>query len=461
MSERAPPNDFEAERAVVGIAILRREIPPELAGLSEGDFFSPPTIRVWGAMIELHKQGIPLDMLTVNAELARRGEIHALPDGEAFLVGCASVPTGENGAHYARLILETAALRRIITACSEAASRAYGRTRADVIGAALREQLAVIENRSADDQTIRVGDKLTHVIDAIEQRAHAPEQHFVRTGIAKFDRIFGGLRPEKLVVVAGPPGMGKSAWATTVAAYNVLRDIPSLIISLEMGWDELIERCLSAEARVPNQELSSGRVAGRDAFGPTSDWKAVFEAARRFGPAPFWINDAAAATCAQVIATIRRWYARVFGAVPPVDKPPHRAFVAVDYLGLITPDETDESETHALAIGRMTRALKGLARTLRIPLALLCQLNRNWAKRGSKPQLTDLRDSGAIEQDADTVIMPWRDPARDRDGQWTVDVNQAGPAEWIIPKNRGGATGSVGVMWIPEYTTFCNLAEER
>jgi len=461
MSDRTPPADLAAEQSAIGIALLRREIPPELAELLPTDFFTPATSKIWEVMVAMQAAGTPLDLVTVDAELTSRGEIRSLPGGEAFVLECvSSVPTGENGAHYARIITDCAALRRLIASCAETASRAYGRaTKAVELIGGMREQLDAIENRHVTGGPVMVGDEIDSVLAAIEDRALAPERHFIQTGITRFDRFFGGLRPEKLVVVAGPPGFGKSAWAGTVACWNALHKVPALVFSLEMARDELIERYLAAEAKVPNQELSSGRAAIRDAFGPSSDWKAVKQAASRFYHVPLFIDDREAATRSQLAAAIRRWYARQFGRVPKKPEPPNRAFVAIDYLGLVTPDEDDDSDTHSLAIGKITRTLKKLARSLRIPIALMCQLNRGWARRGTKPQLSDLRDSGAIEADADTVIFPWRDAVKNENGEDVID-SSAGRAEWIIPKNRGGQTGSVDVYWAPEYTTFLNLSEE-
>jgi replicative DNA helicase len=313
-----------------------------------------------------------------------------------------------------------------------------------------RDRFARPRERRPGQGPVRVGEEISAALEVIESRAKDPERHTVLTGISRFDSKIGGLIPERLICVAAPPGMGKSAWVSTVAANSAKRGVPSLILSLEMARQELHERLFAGEGKLPLKDLVTGDVV-RDLERSSQ----LLKAARSFVDDPLYIDDRDTFTIGTLVGTIRRWYSRTLGAVPSKEahEPPKPAFVAVDYLQLI--DDENEGDNRNLAIGRMTRALKRLAKALRIPVVMLSQLNRAQAKRGGRPMLSDLRDSGAIEQDSDMVIFPWREPELDQQGR--ERRGRSGPAEWLVAKNRNGPTGSVKVWWAAEYTRFEEL----
>jgi replicative DNA helicase len=453
--ERNAPANVEAERWCIGAVMFREAMLPDLEELQPDDFFWPAHREIWLSMLGLHGTGRKVDLLAVTDDLRARGMLARLEGESAYLIRCISeIPHMENAGYYAGIVRAKSTRRRVILLCADISSKAYGGAGdEDELLADARNGLAALENVGTGQGPVRIGLELQNVLETIEARARDPERHAVMTGISRFDTRIGGLKPERLITVAAPPGLGKSAWAGTVACYNALRGVPSLIISLEMSRQELIERFLAGEAQVSTKEIGTGEVARPE---NAINMRQVFEAARRFQDVPLWIDDRDSLTTGQVTGTIRRWYARHLGAVPSKEKqePPRPAFVAVDYLQLIADDDS-ESENRNLAVAKMTRALKRLAKSLRIPLVILSQLSRKWATRGGKPLLSDLRDSGAIEQDSDQVIFPWREPVKDTDGR--EDRNLSGPAEWLVAKNRGGPTGSIAVYWAAQYTRFHNL----
>jgi replicative DNA helicase len=450
--ERPPPASIEAEQACIGAVLLRQEVPPDFEDLGVDDFFLPAHRAIWEAILRMSAVARKVDSIALQDELRIRGDLPRLEGGVGYLVTCASaIPHLEGAGRYADLVREKARLRQIIQACAEIQARAFSAAGAvdDLLGD-VRESFARIENGGRGQGPVRVGDEISAALDVIESRAANPDKHSVQTGLVRFDSRIGGLIPERLICVAAPPGMGKSAWVSTVAANASRRGIPCLIVSLEMARQEIHERLFAGEGKLPLKDLVTGEVV-RDLERASQ----LLNAARSFADDPLFVDDRDSFTIGSLVGTVRRWYARQLGAVPSKEnhEPPKPALVAVDYLQLI--DDENEGDNRNLAIGRMTRSLKKLAKALRIPVVMLSQLNREHAKRGGRPKLSDLRDSGAIEADSDMVIFPWREAELDEHGR--ERRGRSGPAEWLVAKNRNGPTGAVPVWWAAEYTRFENL----
>jgi replicative DNA helicase len=455
--DRPMPASPDAERAAIGCVLLKEELLPDLEDLFVDDFFLPAHREIWEAVRALNGRQQKLDIIAVQEEIRSRGSIGKLEGGGDYLVECAGfTPHAENAGFYANHIREKAALRRAYKLCSEVQSMILGGGGIDPVRALARAGVNDLENTGIGQGPVRVGDEIPAALAMIEAKAKNPTSYSVSTGIRRYDRKIG-LRPEQLIVVAAPPSYGKSAWATGVAAHNALRlHVPSFILSVEMSRQELIERFLASEASVPNGEIGSG-----EALLTIDRRNAIWEAGAKIAEAdvPLYVDDRESLTIGQAVGTIRRWYAQHLGPVPPKGQAPKPAFIAVDYLQLLESDAPEDDENRNQAVATMTRAFKRLAKSLRVPLVLLCQLSRAWTKRGGKPQLSDLRDSGAIEQDADQVIFPWREPQKDEQGRELR--GKSGPAEWIVGKNRGGLTGTIPVWWEAPYTRFDNLDDSQ
>ena len=302
---------------------------------------------------------------------------------------------------------------------------------------------------------MRVDEVMPDVYEALQERAENPDRHVIRTALRAFDRtIGGGLLPEKLVVVAAPPGMGKSAWVGTVTANAALMyGVPSVIFSMEMNRHELIGRFVMGQIRENSLDFTTG------ALGRTKEGLSRFiYGASKFNNKPLYVNDQPSMTLGKLLARMRRWYAKVLGEKPRRDEPPKPCLVGIDYLQLLEANDDDESDTTAEALGKMTRAFKKFAGEYKATVILISQLNRLWSKRGSKPVLQDLHGASAIEKDADMVIFPWIEPTKDADGK---DVIASGPAELIIAKSRFSPSGTVPTYWKREYTRFEDIEEYR
>lgn len=448
--ERKLPASIEAERSVIGASLIRQEIPPECAEMLVDDFLLPAHRAIWEAMVECAKANRKLDPIEVEEQLKAAGNLMRLEGGMSYLLECTSgTPTAENVGHYVRIVREKALLRRLIQLCVEASSRAYGEFSSvtDFV-AEVRSKVIELESTGTIAEPVKIGDEMGRVLAAIEERAKAPEKSAVYTKIHRFDRLTGGLREGKLIIVAARPGQGKTAWLGTVATNVASQGVPAFIVSIEMSVDELIERFLASDARVSTEDLATGAVVKTERVGD------VFKSAQRLAKMPLEIDDRGTVTIGRICGSIRKWYSRNLGAVPPKGTPAKPAFVGVDYLQIIAEEENEERRDRAL--GKMTAALKALSKALRLPIVLLSQLNRKAADRaGGRPQLSDLRESGSIEQDADMVIFPHRELPVDEE-EAAKARNEPGDMEWVIAKNRGGRCGIVPVHWMPAYTRFDN-----
>jgi replicative DNA helicase len=457
-TERVPPASMDAERSVIGAALILREVPAEAAELQVDDFYLPAHRVIWEAIIGLAKRQRAIDPVALADELKISGDLLRIEGGSSYLVECASaIPVVTEVGQYVRIVREKSSLRALITICAEVSSRAYGDQAFEEIIAEARTQILNLESTGTLAEPEKIGDALVRVLDSIDERSKAPDTFAVQTGIRRFDRLTGGLREAKLIIVAARPGMGKTAWAGTVCTNAAMQyEVPAFIASVEMDRDELIERMLASEASVSTEAIATGAVAKTDQIAN------VHAAARRLSPIPLWIDDRGYVTAGQVCGAIRRWYAKTLGRVPAKGEPPKLAIAAIDYLQILEEDADDQRRARRdLALGKMTRALKQLAKSLRIPIVLLSQLNRKVTEGiGRRPQLSDLRESGAIEQDADIVIFPHRE-LPDDEAEAARMRNEPGDMEWVIGKNRGGRTGIVPVHWQPAYTRFENRVADE
>jgi replicative DNA helicase len=422
--------------------------------LTADDFFLPAHREIFLAMMELDQRRQPIDVVSLGDELKSRGALPRLEGGQSYLITLAnSVPTAENISHYVRLVKEKATLRRLIAACAEIQSRAYGEfgSYEEFLDDA-ETQIFKVAQQNRRESFQPVGELLGDVVNELQTRSMERRQITgVPTGFTKLDEISAGLQPENLIVVAARPGVGKTSWAINVATHAALdHGIPVLIFSLEMSKFELMERMLAGEARIDSSKMRRGMIE----YG---DWKShIYPAADRLTKAPILIDDSAAPNILELRAKARRFRGNPKYFPPSSDGRTPLGLMVVDYLQLARGLGGRREESREREIAEISRGLKALAKDLRIPIIAVSQLNRGLERREDKrPQLSDLRESGAIEQDADLILFIHREEMYGTEGA------ERNKAELIIGKNRHGPTDTVLLTFQREYTKFQNYAEDE
>jgi len=442
---RSPPHSLEAEKAALGAVLISQHALDSLGHLAVDDFFSVQHREIFEAMRHLAGAGHPVELVLLEEELRARGILAKLQGGAAYLITCANAcATSEHASHYGRIVAEKAQLRRMIALCADVSSRAYGDADPQELLATLRERTGDIETQTPGGP-VRVGDQVHEVIHRMESRGENPEGSLVPTGIKSVDEKLAGFRSNELVVVAANPGRGKTAFAFNMAVRAAMQQkIPTLVFSLEMSADQLIERALAGEARVNGRHVSLGRMT-------MDQWKKVGDAGYRLDvddekrQVPLYVDDRKL-TASRICAEARRWRAR---------HPEPRALIVIDYLGLVRPDRDEKNREREIA--KMSAMFKCLSHRTEAdcPVIMISQLNReNMKGKDGKPRapvLSDLRESGAVEQDADAVLFPWWDSDPPAFGRW--------PARLIIGKFRNSAKGEAKMDWWPEYTLFTDPAD--
>jgi replicative DNA helicase len=455
-SGRTPPQNLDAERSALGGVLVKPSaIDDLLTSLVADDFFVPAHREVFEAMQAIDRRKQPIDIISLADELKVRGSLPRLEGGESYLVALANtVPTAENIEHYVRLVKEKSTLRRLITTCAEVQSRAYGEfgNYEEFLDEA-ENAIFKVAQQTRKDSYSTVAEMMGEVLESIEERARERKEITgVPTGFSKFDHMTSGLQPENLIVVAARPGVGKTSWAVNVAMNAALgHGLPVLIFSLEMSKFELMERMLAGEARIDSARLKRGQIE-------YSDWKnRIYPAGNRIAQAPILIDDSGAPSILDIRAKARRFRSDLRYFPPPEENggKSKLGLIVVDYLQLARGATGKRDDSREREIADISRGLKALAKDLKIPIIAVSQLNRGLEKREDKrPQLSDLRESGAIEQDADMIVFIHRDE------MFNIESAEKGKAELIVGKHRHGPTGSVPLTFIREYTRFENYAED-
>lgn len=437
---RVPPNNLEAEEAVIGGILLDNEaINVAIERLKSEDFYHPRNRAIFDAMVTLSDRREPVDVVTLSQELRARGQFEQ-SGGIENLARLSSLSTSSaNVGFYARVVKDMSLRRKVITAASSAIERAF-----EVEGE-LDEFLDTTEQGilSVSDDRIkpsffRVGDIVQESIKVVEQLYDRKELVTgVPTGFEDLNKITSGFQPSDLLILAARPAMGKTSLALTMAQRISLDSgLAVAIFSLEMSKEQLVLRTLCNEARVDNSKVRTGHLGERD-------FPRLVDAASRIAEAPMFIDDTPALSVSEVRAKCRRLHR---------DTP--LSLVVVDYLQLMkSPMYANNREQE---ISDISRSLKALAKELNVPVIALSQLNRSVESRTDKrPLMSDLRESGAIEQDADIIMFIYRDEV------YNENSPDQGIAELIISKHRSGATGVVRLAFSKQYTRFDNLKEEE
>lgn len=435
---KVPPQNLEAEESVLGGILLDPDALDRIIEvMSAADFYRDAHRTIFETMLALSERGEPIDLITLSDALKARGQLPQI-GGATFLAELGDkVPSAANVAHYARIVRDKAVLRSLIRVSGEIVGRCYDSQ--DDIEQFLDEAERLIYDVS--EQRIRpaffkVGDMIMDTIKTVEQLYERKEMVTgVPTGFLDLDQKTAGLQPADLVIIASRPSMGKTAFALNIAQYVALQTNATVgVFSLEMAKEQLVMRLLCAEARVDNAKVRAGYLAERD-------FPRLAMAAGRLAEAPIFIDDTPGLNVLELRAKARR-----------LKREHDLGVVIVDYLQLMRGlDQKQENRVQELA--EISRGLKALAKELQVPVVALSQLNRQVETRGDKrPIMSDIRESGSIEQDADVILFLYRDE------MYHADSADEGTAEIIIGKQRNGPIGTVRLAFRSEYTRFENLA---
>ena len=428
VADHAPSHDDAIEANLLGAALLSTTARDTLATLNPADFARPSHQTIAHAINTLHAQGEPVDPSIVANHLAHHGLLDTIGGPHTLLALQAGTPATSSAPRYADQIRQLATLRRLadigqqITAAAKALA-----ANPSTVATTAQDLLDTIHDANAgQDHLIAIGDAMDGYLDDLEAR-QGVELAGITTGLTALDRHIGGLQTSRLYVVAGRPGLGKSDIATHLARTAATAGHRTLVVSIEMTRTEVIDRWIAALSRIHANAITHGTIAERD-------WERIAPAIGRLSDLPLWVDDDPSAT----VATIRA-HARRIGA----------ELIVVDYLQLI---ETVKAETRQIEVTHLARSLKRLARDLEVPVVALAQLNRGVeARLDKRPMLSDLRESGAIEQESDAVIGLYRDD------YYRSDSDQKGIMEMLLLKNRVGPMLTVKVAYDPATKLVGNL----
>lgn len=439
--KRILPNSLEAEKSVIGSMIMDQDaIVAACETITKDDFYHKQFGGMFEAMVELYNEGKPVDVVTLQERLKEKSLPEEVRSTE-FIAGLvADVPTSANIRHYARIVADKAALRRLIRVAENIEKECYEDSEPldDIMDHTEHEVFRVLQNRGNDDY-VPIKQIVINVLEKIEQASKTRGNVTgLASGFTDLDYKTAGFQPSDLILLAARPSMGKTAFALNIAQHVVTKRKEAVaIFSLEMSKEQLTNRLLSMESHVDSQSIRSGNL--RD-----EEWECLIESAGVLGKSGLIIDDTPSISTAALRSKARKYKLEY-----------DIKLILIDYLQLMTAGGT-RTESRQQEISDISRALKAIARELNVPIIALSQLSRAVEKRDDKrPMLSDLRESGAIEQDADVVMFLYRDEYYNKDSE------AKNIAEVIIAKQRNGPTGTVNLMWLPQYTQFRNLERRQ
>jgi replicative DNA helicase len=439
--DRLAPANVDAELALLGSILIDPGAIVRMAAMvSAEDFSRPAHGQIYGAILTLYNRREAVDLVTLITELERLGAAEEV-GGPAYLTALIErTPVATHIEHYAGLVHRAAIRRRLIDAAGEIARIAY-EDEAETIDETIdraESALFQVAGERRRGGLVSVADLLDQYYERIEEiQADREAMVGLSSGFKDLDRTLGGMQPSDLIIVAGRPGMGKTSWLTSVAS-NVAAGAGKTValFSLEMSGDQVVQRLISAETGISTHKLRAGDITFQET-------ELVMRAIGRLAPMPLYIDDTPGISPFELRTKVRR-----LAAERGVD------LVIVDYLQLM--QTSNRSENRVQEISQISRSLKGLAREVRVPVIAASQLSRAVESRADKrPQLSDLRESGSIEQDADMVLFLYRDVV------YNEDTEKKNVAELLISKHRHGPTGVVELLFIPHETRFRDLATAR
>ncbi|MCQ9207792.1 MAG: replicative DNA helicase [Omnitrophica bacterium] len=438
--DRVPPQSIEAEIAVLGSMLIEEEaIGHAVEIVNSSSFYKDAHKKIFEAIIDLYNENKAVDLVTLTEALKKNGTLDAI-GGAAYLTELtAAIPTAANIQHYAKIVKEKGILRNLINIATQIVTQGYdGQQDASTLLDKAEKQIFEIAGSQLKGISVSIKDIIKDSIETIEgfyrRKAHVTG---LPTGFDDLDMMTSGLHGGELIIIAGRPSMGKSALAACIAEYVGVQEHKGVaIFSLEMSKEQLVQRMLCSHARVELQKARSG-------FLTQTDWPKLVTAAGKLAEAPIYIDDSAGSTALELRAKARRL------------KSSHNIeLIVVDYLQLMT--NPSRAENRQQEISEITRSLKALSKELKLPLIAISQLSRAPEKRENyRPRLSDLRESGAIEQDADLVMLLFREE------YYTPKESNKGITEVIIAKQRNGPVGVQKLIFLSEYTRFENLSRRE
>ena len=441
---RILPNNFEAEQAVLGCCLIDSEICLTIVGkLDENDFYNETHRNIFHAIKELQKDAINVDFVTVSDFLDRKGLLNSV-GGINYITSLTNiVPSAAGYSHYVDIVRKNSVLRQIIITCGDTITKAYDKDSDENILGATEKAIYEIAEKGQSGSLERIEFPLEKVINRIEEiHKDAGAMRGLKTGFYQIDKATNGLQKSDLVIIAARPGVGKTSLAMNIVSNAALESkAKCAVFSLEMGREQLAQRMLFSVANVSMAKALRGELN-------ETDWSKIWKAEKKLKDADIFIDDNAMNTPSQVLSKCRK-----------LKREKGLDLIAIDYLGLMKSDEKTDNRQNEVA--SISRQLKVLAKEINVPVLALCQLNRSVEQRDNgkpgKPVLSDLRESGSIEQDADMVWFIHRDMSakeisEDKTGNYT--------AELIIAKFRTGQPGSVYIGWDGSRTSFYNLEKD-
>lgn len=435
--EKVPPQNLEAEQSVLGAVLLdNHALNRALEILTPDDFYKEAHRRVFRAILDLYERNEAIDLVTLTEALRQRNDLEGV-GGAAYLTELVNaVPTAANISHHAKIVHEKSLVRQLVRAATEIATRGYEtQDRIEELLDYAEQRVFGISDAKMKPSFYPIRQIVKDSFELIERRYEQKENITgVPTGFPALDDLTAGLHPGDLIIIAGRPGMGKTAFALNIAQHAALdKRLPVAVFSLEMAREQLVIRMLCAEARVDAHKLRSGYLGA-------ADWPKLTAAAGRITEAPIFIDDTAALSVLELRAKARR-----------LKRDQGLDMVIVDYLQLMR--GRGNADTREQEISEISRSLKALAKELRVPVIALSQLSRAVENRTERrPQLSDLRESGAIEQDADLVMFVYRDEL------YKQTEENRNRAKIIVSKQRNGPTGDIDLVFLKEYTRFMPYA---
>ncbi len=434
--KRIMPHSLEAERSVIGAMIMDQEaIVIASETILKEDFYQQSNGLMYEAVLELYNEGQPVDVVTLQNRLREKDVPPEISSAE-FIAGLiAGVPTSANIKNYVRIVAEKSMLRRLIKVNEEIANQCYqDRDNLEEILADTEKKIFSLLQKTGSSDYVPIKQVVIRALEKIEQAAKLQGNVTgIATGFLDLDYRTAGLQPSDLILIAARPSMGKTAFALNIAQHVAFKsNICTAIFSLEMSKEQLVNRLFSMESKVDAQLLRSGNLAD-------SDWEKLIEGAGIIGRSKLIIDDTPGISISELRSKCRK-YKLEHGL----------SLIMIDYLQLMS--GSGRTESRQQEISDISRSLKSLARELNVPVIALSQLSRQVEQRPDhRPMLSDLRESGAIEQDADVVMFIYRDE------YYNKDTTDKGIAEIIISKQRNGPVGTVNLVYLPEFTKFANM----
>lgn len=440
-ADRTPPHHIEAEQAVLGSIFLEREALITVSEiLSSEDFYRTSHKKIYETMLSIAEKGEPVDLITVTTALRDRKWLDEVGGVQYLSDLASSVPTAANVDYYAQIVAEKALLRRLIRTATEIATSGFqGIDPVESIISDAERSILEISQKGQRSGFVKIADVLMETYNRLDFLSkNRGEVTGVPTGYHDLDRMTSGFQPSDLIIVAARPSVGKTAFALNVAQNVAVRAQKSVaIFSLEMSAQQLVSRMLCAEANVDANKLRSGHL-------DEEDWEKLIMGMGSLADSPIFIDDTPGITISEIRSKLRRLSAEQNGL----------GMVLIDYLQLITGRSRGGAENRQQEISEISRQLKGLARELNVPVIALSQLSRAVEQRQDKrPMLSDIRESGSIEQDADIVAFLYRDD------YYNPETEDKNIIEIIIAKQRNGPTGKVKLAFLKEFNKFVNLAK--